>query len=142
MTRCHPMHPSRIRCNLLFASALVVLAIAGCGDQPADQTEAPAEDAGATAAAVTFVAVDIDYEQAPDEVAPGSHTIELVNDGALPHTITIEELDDRDIVEAEGGQTATGEVELDAGAYTYYCSVPGHREAGMEGTLEVAEDAG
>ncbi len=40
-------------------------------------------------------------------------------------------------VDVSGGQTATNKVELDAGEYTFYCSVPGHRSAGMEGTLTV-----
>jgi uncharacterized cupredoxin-like copper-binding protein len=33
--------------------------------------------------------------------------------------------------------TSTVTAELGAGRYTFYCSVPGHRQGGMEGTLTV-----
>ena len=34
------------------------------------------------------------------------------------------------------GKTSTS-VELAAGTYTFFCTVPGHREAGMVGTLQI-----
>lgn len=111
-------------------------------DEETEQTEAPAgEETEAAAEAVTFVAVDIDYSQAPDQVPAGPLVVRLVNEGALPHNVTIEELDDRTVVHTPGRETGEGEVELEPGTYTYYCDVPGHRLAGMEGTLEVTEDA-
>ena len=48
-------------------------------------------------------------------------------------------IDELDVhVAADGGGTAEGGFRADEpGRYTYYCSVPGHRDAGMEGTLVV-----
>lgn len=82
-----------------------------------------------------FVAQDILYAEAPDTVATGDLTFVLENQGQIEHNLVIEELGNELIVEAAAGEVATGEVTLDPGEYTYYCSIPGHREAGMEGTL-------
>jgi uncharacterized cupredoxin-like copper-binding protein len=145
----------RTRLVLFAAFAVLILALAGCSKEepeitaddqvPADMAaESEAEggdDAGAAddqGETVEFVAEDIKFTSAPSEVAAGSATFELVNDGAILHDVTIEELDDEKVVEAEGGQSATGTVELEAGEYTFYCSVPGHRAAGMEGTFTAA----
>ncbi|MDP8978487.1 MAG: plastocyanin/azurin family copper-binding protein [Actinomycetota bacterium] len=56
--------------------------------------------------------------------------------GSINHNVTFEGVNDGEpAVEADGGETATGTVDLQPGTYTYFCSVPGHRAAGMEGTL-------
>ena len=69
----------------------------------------------------------------------GKDTIEFTNSSPVPHDVHIEdssgkELGGTEIIQ-EGSDSA--EVELKPGTYTYFCSVPGHREAGMEGTLVV-----
>lgn len=87
----------------------------------------------------TWVAVDIAYEEAPEEVAAGTVDVELDNQGNIEHNVVIEELDDQLILDAAAGESDSGSVELEPGTYTYYCDVAGHREAGMEGTLTVAE---
>lgn len=70
---------------------------------------------------------------------PGKVTIDFDNPSGIPHNVEIE---------SEGGEVLGGTetitsseesatVELEAGTYTFFCSIPGHREAGMEGTLTV-----
>ncbi len=40
------------------------------------------------------------------------------------------------VVDVKGGKTASGTLQLTKpGTYTFYCSIPGHRAAGMEGTI-------
>jgi plastocyanin len=69
---------------------------------------------------------------------PGKVTIDFDNPAPLEHNVVIEQ-DGKElagfepIVEGEEELTA----ELEPGTYTFFCSVPGHREAGMEGTLTV-----
>jgi plastocyanin len=70
---------------------------------------------------------------------PGKVTIDFDNPSLIPHNVEIED---------EGGEVLGGtetitksdesaSVELGPGTYTFFCSIPGHREAGMEGTLVV-----
>jgi len=68
----------------------------------------------------------------------GKVTIDFDNPSPIPHNVVIEENGKElagfePIAEGEESDTA----ELKPGTYTFYCSVPGHREAGMEGTLTV-----
>lgn len=62
--------------------------------------------------------------------------IELSSEDA-EHDFVIDGLDAAH-VSADTGETATGGFRAHApGRVTFYCSVPGHREAGMTGTLVV-----
>jgi nitrite reductase (NO-forming) len=62
--------------------------------------------------------------------------IMLVNRGAVVHNFTIDELDVHSGA-IQPGQSTTVTIDAPAGTYTYYCAVPGHRQAGMVGTLSV-----
>jgi len=61
-------------------------------------------------------------------------TIVLANEGAVEHDLVIEETGEM-VVHVGPGETGEGQVTLPTGTYTFYCSIPGHREAGMEGVL-------
>lgn len=69
----------------------------------------------------------------------GKVTVDFTNPQGLPHDVKIESSSGDQVggteTVAEGSDSAT--VELKPGTYTFYCSIPGHREAGMEGTLVV-----
>jgi plastocyanin len=68
----------------------------------------------------------------------GEVTIDLTNPSPIEHDVAIEkdgkEIAGSDLV-AEGDTSVTAE--LGPGTYTFLCTVPGHAEAGMEGTLTV-----
>jgi plastocyanin len=70
---------------------------------------------------------------------PGNTNFRLKNSQAVGHDLTIEEVG--------AGAAGTPVIEEDSAwvrvslfedkRFVFYCSVPGHREAGMEGTIEV-----
>jgi plastocyanin len=120
------------RTTLTLLAASFVLAACGGGD--GDDTGAA--DGGGNGV-VTIEAGDLYFDPEQASASAGTVEFELVNVGAVEHDLVIEEAGDTEVVFADAGETATGSIELEAGTYTYYCSIPGHRAA-MEGTLEVS----
>jgi plastocyanin len=131
--------------------ALVPFGLAACGGDDDDddaatetttteETDTGGEEGGA-GSTVSFTANpdgELAFEEDSAEATAGAVTIELTNDSAVPHDVQIEGPDgDIGGTDETTGGSVTAEVELEPGEYTFYCSVPGHREAGMEGTLTV-----
>ena len=71
---------------------------------------------------------------------PGSYTFDLSNDGKQPHDLTIDGpgVSKEKTPVINGGQHATLKVKLSAGEYDFYCSVPGHKQLGMDVKVKVA----
>jgi plastocyanin len=78
------------------------------------------------------------FEQSSLTGKPGKATFDFTNDSSTPHDFVLEE-DGKEVAKTDviSGKTVSTSATLDAGKYTYFCSVPGHRQAGMEGTLTV-----
>jgi mono/diheme cytochrome c family protein len=69
---------------------------------------------------------------------PGSLTLVMPNKSPLVHDISVKGNGiDKKGNEVPQGGTSTVSVNLKPGKYTFYCSVPGHEQAGMKGTLTV-----
>jgi plastocyanin len=119
--------------GLIFGAGVASGTIAGGGGAGGAASAVPDD-----AVQVDFVADAIAFQEAPEEATEGPLAFQLDNRDVIVHDVTVEGVNnDQPIVTADADSTGTGTVELDEGTYTYYCSVPGHREAGMEGTLTV-----
>jgi plastocyanin len=145
------MHRRSIAVAALLLAGTTVLAACGDDDGQTSSGDMPAMDDGGhgmdghddEASPVIDGARRIEISASIDAFDPDEITAEVGEDLAIIltsqdmlHDFTIDELDAH--VAADRGKTAEGGVTVDdAGTYTYYCSVPGHRQAGMEGTLTV-----
>ena len=146
--------------KLLVAFAVLAIApflLAACGDDDEGDTGEATTEATTTEATEDTTATDdtggggggatveisadpggdLAYEEDSVSAPAGDVTIAFTNESSLPHDVRVESSDGEDLGGTEvvtGGETEAS-VSLEAGDYTFYCSVPGHREAGMEGTL-------
>jgi plastocyanin len=140
-----------------FALILAALALVACGSSSDDSSStesssqsgtSPEESGGSAEGGTAGGGAALDIEAAPSGLAyasdsasaeAGKVTVNFTNPQPLTHDVAIEDSSGKTIGKteliAEGSDSAT--VDLKPGEYTFYCSVPGHREAGMEGTLSV-----
>lgn len=154
-----------MRVSLRFIAlpiAVGALAFAGCGGSSSDNSSSSSESAGSgttteqpassnsgagsgqeNAKGTIDVAADpggqLAYDPSSLDGKSGNVTIDFTNDSPLAHDIVIDAPDGKEVAKTPVFTGGSKEASFDAkpGAYTFYCSVPGHREAGMEGTLTI-----
>lgn len=115
---------------------------AEAAEQPGSHEAAEAEEGGEGPGGTLELAADpaaLAYDKAELSSAPGKITIDFRNPAALEHDVAIEDESGEELAATEiiTEAEATVSTELAAGTYTFFCTVPGHREAGMEGPLTV-----
>jgi uncharacterized cupredoxin-like copper-binding protein len=106
-------------------------------------TPAPPSSPAATATTAVKLAANpsgqLSFDAKQLSAKAGKVTITLTNTAPLEHNVTIAQ--GTTVLGATptftGGSKAVT-LTLKPGTYTFYCSVPGHRQAGMEGTLSVS----
>jgi len=139
----------RTKILITIAAASVAAALlAACGGEQGSSTTANAADttaaapAGGSGGGTVRIAADpnaLAFQQTDVTAPAGEDTIAFDNPSATGHDVTIEDSSGEDVAETDtvsDGKTSTT-ADLQPGTYTFYCSVPGHREAGMEGTITV-----
>jgi uncharacterized cupredoxin-like copper-binding protein len=118
---------------------------AGASPQPKATTGTPAPPSSPAAGKPTKLALAADaaaqlaFDKKTLSAKAGTVEIDFSNPSPIEHDVTV----------AQGstvlghtptfvGGSKTLTLSLKPGTYTFYCSVPGHRQAGMEGTLTVS----
>ena len=80
----------------------------------------------------------IAYDKSEGNVEAGTVTIKLTNESSIEHNVAVaqgsRQLGVSDTI--KGSETEL-KLDLKASEYEFYCTIPGHRQAGMEGTLAV-----
>lgn len=143
----------------MFVLILAAFALVACGggsdttsDTTAETTTTQEESGGGEKEAeggTAGGAATVDFEADPSgslayttdkaTAKAGKVTVNFTNSSPVPHDVALEDEAGETIAEteviAEGSDSATAE--LEPGEYKFFCTVPGHRQAGMEGTLTV-----
>jgi plastocyanin len=154
----HPAFPGSLTGERVVIAISVVLVLAAmsaavvtasepakAGSHGASSSQPPAAGAPASQAAPAStlkLAADpnglLRYDTKQLSAKAGRVTIAFTNAGSLEHNVTIAQGSTQlGATPTFSGGARTLTLTLKPGTYTFYCSVPGHRQSGMEGTLQV-----
>ncbi len=142
--------------SMLAAIAAGLLVLAGCGSSSSNSSSAestpaatPTTSSSTTPAAASgegeklSIAADpagqLKYDKTSLTAKAGKVSIDFTNTSPVAHDVTVESSSGASVgaTPTFDGGSKTVSLNLKPGTYKFYCSVPGHRQAGMEGTLTV-----
>jgi plastocyanin len=150
--RSVPIHSWRLAVLCLLVATSLFVAACGSDDSNTGSQSAAAPTSTPTPAAKSKPATGsgstVSLQPKGDQLLfdtdtltakAGKVTVDFTNDSAIPHNVTLIDSANKTLgaTPTFDGGTKSFNATLKPGTYTYYCSVPGHREAGMQGTLTV-----
>jgi len=146
--------------TLGVALALAAMLVAGCGNSSSSGSSSSSTSTPATTSSTSSSSSssssesanasnglsleankegELKYDKKSLSAKAGKVSIAFTNASPLQHNVTIESSSGKVVGSTptfQGG-SKTLSVDLKPGTYKFFCSVPGHRMAGMEGTLTV-----
>ena len=108
---------------IVTAAVMAVLVLTACGG-------------GAQPEGIVIKGEDIAFSPKDVSAKAGEITITFQNTGSIEHSLIIEGLGVK-LEKVQPGESASTTVQAAAGTYEMLCDVPGHKEAGMVGTLTI-----
>ena len=123
-----------------LAGVMVLLAGLFGAESIHEEEQHKKEEAAATELKpdLTAKAFDIGWREKELKIGPGKVNIELVNEGAIAHTFVLEGVSSGKKLSTPGsGNHDIASFDVQAGTFTFFCDIPGHRQGGMEGKLIV-----
>ena len=134
-------------CVLLFLGMMTTVIVFGkeskseaAGSEPKTTTSAATTTTAAPSAKTVKVAESEWKVVLPKTLSAGKYTFQASNEGKFPHDLTIDGpgVSDEKTPEIAAGSSAKLSVTLKSGTYDFYCSIPGHKSAGMDQKVTVS----
>jgi uncharacterized cupredoxin-like copper-binding protein len=129
--------------GLIFIAAAVTLA--GCSSPSSNPattsvpSTSPATAAAAPGTAMTVTESEFTITLPSKSLSAGTYTFKVSNKGKFAHDLVVDGPGVQDKTSAIVAPGSTGDltVTLQKGSYEFYCSVDGHKDMGMDVTVQV-----
>jgi uncharacterized cupredoxin-like copper-binding protein len=127
-------------------AGLLALSLAACGGTSGSTGgsggSAGSAGSGGGSHGIRVVMTEFKYSPSTISASAGTVSFDLVNQGRTAHDMVVADSSGKVLGKSSlvgAGQEAEFSVQVSQpGTYQIYCDLPGHREAGMSGTLEVS----
>ncbi len=129
--------------GLILTAAAVILAGCSSGSSNPATTTVPSTSAGTTAGAagtaMTVTESEFTITLPSKTLSAGTYTFKVTNKGKFDHDLVVDGagVQDKTSPIIPPGSTGDLTVTLQKGSYEFYCSVDGHKDMGMDVTVQV-----
>jgi uncharacterized cupredoxin-like copper-binding protein len=129
------MKVTRLRATAGVVALVAVLA--GCGGGGGGGSQGYVQPKGAAIATISIEAGNFYFKPNQIDAQAGINEIKLTSAGGLHDLVFSGKFPGFQLEVSGSGDTQELKADLKPGKYTFYCSIPGHRSQGMEGTITV-----